>query len=58
VELYREMAGQVGDNTIPISQRLAALDQVERLYRKYDISSPVAQPFGPRPANAVTPRSP
>jgi hypothetical protein len=58
VKMYRENAGLVGDNTIPIARRLAALDQVERLYRKYDISSPVAQPFGPRPANAVTPRSP
>ena len=56
VKMYRENAGLVGDNTIPIARRLAALDQVERLYRKYDISSPVAQPFGPRPANAVTPR--
>jgi hypothetical protein len=38
VELYREMAGQVGDNTLPIARRLKALDMVEKLYRKYDTS--------------------
>ena len=58
VKLYRENAGQIGDNTIPIARRLAALDEVERLNRKYDKSSPVAPlPFGSRPANAVRERT-
>ena len=38
VQAYREMAGQVGDNTLPIARRLKALDMVEKLYRKYDTS--------------------
>lgn len=63
VKLYEKNAGQIGDNTIPIARRLAALDEVERLNRKYDKSSPVApaprvnspaqNPYGQRPANAV-----
>lgn len=39
VSLYREMAGQVGDSTLSVARRLAALDQVEKLYRKYDKTS-------------------
>lgn len=35
VQNYREMAGQVGDSTLPIERRLAALAEVERLYAKY-----------------------
>ena len=38
VDLYREMAGQVGDNTLSVARRLKALDMVEKLYRKYDTS--------------------
>ena len=33
---YKEMAGQIGDSTIPISQRMAALDRVEQIWRKYE----------------------
>lgn len=40
VQNYREMAGQVGDPTIPIERRLAALEEVERLWRKYDKGGP------------------
>lgn len=36
VQNYREMAGQVGDSTIPIERRLKALDAVERLWKKYE----------------------
>ena len=36
VQLYREMAGSVGDNTMPISRRLAALKTVRELYGKYE----------------------
>lgn len=34
-KLYREMAGQIGDETIPVENRVAALDEIERLQRKY-----------------------
>jgi hypothetical protein len=36
VENYRIMAGRVGDRTLPTERRLAALKEVESLYRKYD----------------------
>lgn len=39
VQLYREMAGQVGDAGLPLSRRLAALDTVEKLYGKYEKQS-------------------
>ncbi len=35
VQLYREMAGQIGDATIPREQRLAALQTVRSLNEKY-----------------------
>jgi len=35
VQLYKEMAGNVGDETLPMSVRLAALDQVITLNKKY-----------------------
>jgi hypothetical protein len=43
VQNYQVMAGNVSDNTLPISRRLAALDEVERLWRKYDKSGPEPQ---------------
>jgi hypothetical protein len=57
-KLYREMAGQIGDSSLSVQRRLAALQQVESLYRKYDKSSPTApampdQMFAPPPPNAV-----
>lgn len=36
VLMYREMAGQIGDSTLPIDRRMAALDSVKRLWQKYD----------------------
>jgi hypothetical protein len=42
MQLYREMSGQIGDNTLSVARRLEALSQVEALYRKYDKTSPVA----------------
>lgn len=35
VQLYREMAGQIGDSTIPARQRLAAMKTIEGLHSKY-----------------------
>jgi hypothetical protein len=49
MQLYREMSGQIGDNTLSVARRLEALSQVEALYRKYDKTSPNEQP----PAGAV-----
>lgn len=40
VDNYKEMAGRVGDSTLPIERRLAALDVVETLWRKYDKGTP------------------
>lgn len=37
---YEQAAGRVGDSSIPISRRLAALDEVENLIAKYDRSQP------------------
>lgn len=34
--LYKEMAGMVGDPTIPIDRRVAALDTVKKLWSKYE----------------------
>lgn len=42
VQNYKEMAGQVGDATLPIERRLAALAEVERLWAKYDKSQPAS----------------
>ncbi len=36
VVIYKEMAGKVGDPTIPIDQRRAALDTVKEIWGKYD----------------------
>lgn len=52
--LYREMAGQVGDPTLPVERRLFALKEVERLWRKYGrgeqagptVTQPQADPLG------------
>lgn len=35
VELYKTNAGRVGDRTAPVQERLAALNEVERLQQKY-----------------------
>ena len=38
-KLYREMAGKVGDETISIERRINALDEVEKIYSKYNKTS-------------------
>jgi hypothetical protein len=35
VQLYRQMAGQIGDSTIPVSQKQAALQTIKQLHQKY-----------------------
>lgn len=44
VQQYKEMAGQVGDSTLPLARRLAALATIEKLWKKYDKAAPPAQP--------------
>ena len=53
-DLYRKMAGKVGDSTISLNERLAALKEVERLWRKWD-KSPEAQNYKPwKPGQPTT----
>lgn len=48
-QLYREMAGQIGDSTLPIETRRAAIRTIRRLNEKYSGGGqPVTQPSGPR----------
>lgn len=35
VQLYREMAGQIGDDTLPVETRKAAAEEVRKLNKKY-----------------------
>lgn len=42
VALYKEMAGKVGDATVPVEQRLAALETVKGLWAKYEKHNPEA----------------
>jgi len=35
VALYRQMAGQIGDPTVPNKTKMAALDAIEELHRRY-----------------------
>jgi hypothetical protein len=44
VQLYTQMAGQIGDATIPISRRLAALQTVKSIVKKYEPINKSAQP--------------
>lgn len=43
VQNYKEMAGRVGDSTLPIERRLAALETVKQIVQKYE---PLNQPQG------------
>lgn len=40
VQLYTQMAGQIGDSTIPVKRRLEALKTVEGIIHKYEPKSP------------------
>lgn len=49
VQLYREMAGQIGDASVPAETRMAALATVRQLQQKYadgGASQPTAPPAG------------
>jgi hypothetical protein len=45
VNLYREMAGRIGDSTVPISQRKAALEKVKSFWAQYERTG-TAEPTG------------
>jgi hypothetical protein len=49
VVLYRQMAAEIGDSTVPIARRKAALDTVKQLWAKYEHLNPEAftQPSQP-----------
>lgn len=54
VQNYKTMAGMVGDRTQPLSQRIAALDTLERLQEKYaHLNGSAAAPASPP---AATPK--
>ncbi len=52
IELYRAMAGKIGDPSTPTDQKLMAIGEVRRLARQYAHMQPAAAPAGqpPRPA--------
>jgi hypothetical protein len=47
VLLYRQMAGQIGDDTLPEGTKMAALDTIKRLQRQYG-GLPPEQPAAPK----------
>lgn len=53
VQLYREMAGQIGDPTIPREQRMAALNTIQELNAKYLPAPTDAAGFAGLPSGAT-----
>ena len=53
--LYREMAGKIGDRTVPVAEREAALQTVEGLLGKYATNKP--QAGSQQPAQRTVTRS-
>lgn len=49
--LYRQMAGQIGDSTVPVGTRQAALQVIRELHQKYA----GVEPQKPAPAAAIAP---
>lgn len=58
VLLYKQMAGKVGDRTVPIAERVAALNMVKNLWTKYERLNPDAFEGGApsQPAPVPTPQ--
>lgn len=50
VQNYTTMAGKVGDRTIPIAERLAALEEIGNLQRKYAAINGTPMPAAAKPA--------
>ena len=56
VQNYQTMAGKIGDRTVPISERKAALAEVEQLQRKYaEINGTPMPPATPPAAPTAMP---
>lgn len=67
VAYYKEVAGRIGDSTLPIKRRLAALDEVENIWGQFEAGkkfgfwnssigqSQSAQPEQPKPGGGLTP---
>jgi hypothetical protein len=53
-ELYKTMAGKVGDRTVPVKERQAALAEVERIQRKYAATAETSQASEQPKANVVS----
>ncbi len=53
VLLYKEMAGQVGNDKLPVDRRYAALQEVKRLYAKYENLNQPDRRSGPPPGAVV-----
>jgi len=49
VQNYMTMAGKIGDRTVPVKERLAALDQVRELQKKYKTSADARTGNAPPP---------
>lgn len=47
VQSYQRMAGDIGNDKLPIARRLKALESVEKLWRKYDKTEAKAAPTIP-----------
>lgn len=54
VAYYKEVAGRIGDSTLPIQRRLAALDEVERIWGEYEGGKKYGF-FSPTNPNAAKP---
>ena len=50
VLLYKEMAGRIGDPTVPASQKIAAMNSINQLQSKYAGVEPAQLQFDEKPA--------
>lgn len=53
--LYREMAGRIGDSTVPISQRKAALEKVKSFWAQYERTGTAEPTAAAEPTVAAEP---
>ncbi|WP_213941184.1 hypothetical protein [Pseudomonas sp. dw_612] len=53
VENYKTMAGRVGDATLPVAERMAALDAIEEIANRYSGAKPAQQPAPAAKASVV-----
>ena len=52
VALYRQMAGQIGDSSVPAAQKKAALQVIRQLHARYS-AAPAGAPMAPRAAPSI-----